>query len=447
MKFSEALVLVKSVLIFRFFKKPDIHREFIPVSSLIPFNNLTCNFSHMRGEQLSDAILYDKLNLLKKDFYGYVEHHTAKVDANLPVFYGHVISALENSFPDLADDLFDEFIDGITYKVLDASRETDDFEYIRKVMASALRSKKRKNAEMGINIVVGLKLLKKGDCIHALEYLKDYSLIDAKLGIAIAHCYYLLSRCEFRNDDNQSMLRRPGEMELLAREKMLSLAHEHPPLHRLKQLEIEDSAFLEKIFWQMIFLGLEWFPSERWFIEVGLKNAIDSGNSDMRKCLLDIGSERFYTDMLVLREMYNYKLETRDAGGAAGVVNQMIRQYPDDLEPIYLGLKLSLLTTKKITYHSFRKLASTRRMPLDILELFDIAFDLLMQEKKDAFAKIIDFETEFPHLHYYATILRYLAIDFFSEDGVRVKRARKALLDSVEQFCLNELQKIHEKQY
>ena len=398
----------------------------------------------MRGEKLSDAIVYDKLNLLKKDFYGYVDRNTAKVDSNLPVFYGYVISALENSFPDLPDDVFDEFIDGITYKVLDASREADDFEYIRKVMTNALRLKKRKDAERGINIVVGLKLLKSGDCVHALEYLKDYSMLDAKLGTAVAHCYYLLSQREFKGD-NTSMIRRPGEMELLAREKMLILAHGQTPLHSLKQLELEDSAFLEKIFWQMIFLGLEWFPSERWFIEAGLKNAVDTGNSAMRKCLLDIGSERFYTDMHVLREMFNYKLETRDAGGAAGIVNQMLRQYPEDPEPVYLGLKLSLLTTKKITYHSFRKLATARKLPVHILELFDIAFDLLMQEKKEAFAKITDFESEFPRLRYYSTIIRYLAVDFFSDDEIRVKRARKALLDSVEQFGLNELKKIPEK--
>ena len=55
----------------------------------------------MRGEKLSDAIVYDKLKLLKKDFFGYIERNTVKVDANLPVFYGYVISAVEASFPKL----------------------------------------------------------------------------------------------------------------------------------------------------------------------------------------------------------------------------------------------------------------------------------------------------------------------------------------------------------
>ncbi len=81
----------------------------------------------MRGEKLSDAIVYDKLNLLQKDFSGYIARNTEKIDANLPVFYGHVISALENSFPDISDETHDEFIDHVTFDVLNASRNTNDF--------------------------------------------------------------------------------------------------------------------------------------------------------------------------------------------------------------------------------------------------------------------------------------------------------------------------------
>ena len=110
----------------------------------------------MRGEKLSDAIVYDKLNLLKKDFIGYIERNTEKVDANLPVFYGHVISALENSFPDILDESYDEFIDHITFEVLNASRNSNDFTYINKVIQNALRFKKGKDAETGINIMNAL---------------------------------------------------------------------------------------------------------------------------------------------------------------------------------------------------------------------------------------------------------------------------------------------------
>jgi len=393
----------------------------------------------MRGEKLSDAIVYDKLHLLKKDFYGYIERNTTKVDANLPVFYGYVISALENSFPDLIDSSYDDFIDSITFKVLDTSASINDFDYVRKVIANAIRFKKNKNAEIGTNIVVGLKLLKSGDYVHALDFLKKYATLDTKIGTAVAYCYYVLSLREFKKDDEIVKNHRPGEMELLARELMLNLARVKPPVNQLKQLEIDDPSFLEKIFWQMIFIGLEWFSSERWFVEIGLKNASVTNDPEMRKRLLEIGAERFYTDRHFLRELYYYKLEMRDAAGAAGVVNQLIKQYPDELEPIYLGLKLSLLTTKKITYHSFRKLAISKGMPSYIIELFDFSFELLNHEQKEAMNRVSDFEKEYPRMQFYATTLRYIASDFSSNDEMRIRKARKALLDSIEQYCVIEL--------
>jgi hypothetical protein len=395
----------------------------------------------MQGEKLSDAIVYDKLKLLKKDFFGYVERNTVKVDANLPVFYGYVISALETSFPSLSDDVHDEFIDSITFKVLDVSRNSGDPEYIRKVMSNAVRFKKKKDAEMGVNVVVGLKLVKTGDFVHALDYLKRYIALDAKIGAAVVTCYHALSLREFKRDDEAARHYRPGEMELLARETLLNLTRIRPPVNALPQLQIDDPSFLEKTFWQMVFLGLEWFPSEKWFVEIGLENAVATGNADMRKRLLEIGSERFYSDMHFLREMFYYNLENRDAGGAAGVVNQLITQYPDELEPIYLGLKLSLLTTRKSSYHSLRKLAITKSMPSYILELLDFAFDLLNNEPQDAMNRISDFESEYPRYRFFATTLRYLAHDFSSNNEVRIKKAKKVLLDSIDQFCLDNLGK------
>ncbi|WP_321508312.1 hypothetical protein [uncultured Methanoregula sp.] len=393
----------------------------------------------MRGEKLSDAITYEKLHLLKRDFDGYIGRNTAKVDANLPVFYGYVISAIETSFPNLPNDAYDEFLDSITFKVLDASANSGDFEYIKKVMANAVRFKKNKGAELGINIVVGLKLLKTGDCIHALNFLKNYAALDAKLGTAVAYCYYILSLREFKKDDPSSKSHRPGEMELFSREIMLILAKKKPGVNKLPQLELDDPAFLEKIFWQMLLTALEWFPSEKWFVEIGLENAVLTGNPDMRKRFLEMGAERFYNDIQFLREMYYYKLENRDAAGAAGVVNQLLKQYPDNLEPIYLGLKLSLLTNKKITYHSFRKLAITKGMPQHLVELFDFAFDLLSNEQKEAINRLAEFEKEFSRLQFYATTLRYLAGDITSNDELRMKKARKTLLDSIDQYCLEEL--------
>lgn len=395
----------------------------------------------MREEKLSDAIVYKKLNLLQKDFFGYIARNTEKVDANLPVFYGHVISALENSFPDIPDETHDEFIDHITFEVLNASKNSNDFTYIRKVIQNALRFKKRKDAETGVNIVVGLKLVKIGDYAHAIDFLKGYRNLDTKIGTTLAYCYYTLSLRDFNKTGASAESQRPGEMELLARETMLSLARTPAPLNQVKQLELDDPSFLEKIFWQMIFLGLEWFPSERWFIEAGLENAARANDTEMRKRLLDITSERFYNDIQFLKVMFYHYLDDRDAGGAAGVLNHLIRQYPDDLETIYLGLKFSLMTKKKNTFHSFRTLAGSKGMPDPVMYLFDFAFNLLNRQKTDAIDCIAEFEKKYPYLHYYTTALRYLADDFFSPDEMTVKKAKKALLDSIDQYCIRELRK------
>jgi hypothetical protein len=39
-----------------------------------------------------------------------------------------------------------------------------------------------------------------------------------------------------------------------------------------------------------------------------------------------------------------------------------------------------------------------------------------------------------PH-HFYVTLLEYVAHDFLSDDEKKVKQAKKALLDSIDQYC------------
>jgi hypothetical protein len=80
-------------------------------------------------------------------------------------------------------------------------------------------------------------------------------------------------------------------------------------------------------------------------------------------------------------------------------------------------------------------------MPVHTIYLFDVAFDLLNGDQTEAFNRFAEFEKEFPQFQYYATTLRYIAGDFFSNDEIQVKKARKALLDSVDQYCLEELKK------
>ncbi|MEI7858088.1 MAG: hypothetical protein WCH85_11395 [Methanomicrobiales archaeon] len=80
-------------------------------------------------------------------------------------------------------------------------------------------------------------------------------------------------------------------------------------------------------------------------------------------------------------------------------------------------------------------------MPAAIIELFDLSFDLLNQDKKAAMNKITEFERTFPHYQFYTLALRYIAVDFFSDNETRVKRAKKVLIDSIDHFCTEELKK------
>ncbi|MEN6610284.1 MAG: hypothetical protein ABFC24_05530 [Methanoregulaceae archaeon] len=393
----------------------------------------------MRGEKLSDAIVYNKLNLLKNDFFGYIERNTAKVDANLPVFYGYVISALEQSFPEITDEVYDDFLDSITFKVLDESKNATSVAYIQKVTSSALRAKKRQNADVGINIMIGLTLLKHNHCENALPYLKPYAMMDALLGMAVAYCYQKTARAMSAAAEQHPERDRSGEMELLSRELLIALAKTQPLAQVLPQLNLEDISWLDKPFWQMILAALSWFPEERWFLALGLEKAKKSGNSAMREKLLEIAGTRFYTDITFLREVYLQKLEQRDAGGAAGIINQMMKQFPDNLEPIYYGLKLSLLTTKRITYQSFRKLAISKKMPLLIIELFDAAFEIMSEPHEENAPKILGLRSTFPKMGFFLVPLAYIAQDISSEDPARSKKARKVFMDAIDQISREQL--------
>ena len=392
----------------------------------------------MRGELLSDAIEYERLDLLRKDFVGYISRHRTKVEENLPVFFGHVITALENSFPNLSDSHFDEFIDAISFKLLDDPDRPLTRETIERIKTNALRAKRGEDSGSNTDIVAGLALFKHGDWYHATEYLKDQTEEDAGLGVALAFCYYQLGLERSRKAGPQyaggSDIR-----ELEAREVLIGLAQRETRLRSLHHQDLMELGFLARPFWTMIFAALEWFPQEKYFLRIGLKRARESGDLVRREQLLNIGIERFFDDMTFLRELYALKLEQRDGAGAAGVLKQMMQQSPGELEPIYYGLKLSLLTTRRITYLSFRRLAVTNRMPPHLLTILDYVFSLFSEKPGEAVGIMRDLRHDHPELLSMETAMEYIARDLSSEDKNRAKRAKKALVDIVDYYCMESL--------
>jgi hypothetical protein len=389
----------------------------------------------MDEEWQPDAIVRLKLEQIKREFFDYIDKNIDKIDANVPVFYGHVIATLEKNLPDVSDELHDRFIDTITIRVLDASRRSDEIPFVERLFDYAERNKCKKTGKALYDIMLGMKMINRGKYPDAIELLKKYRTADALICPAVAYCYFVLSTQEGSVTDIDNTFHRPKQTVLDAREQMIELVRLNPPVNRLKDMDVGEDPNINKIFWFMIKLAIEWFPSEREYIRIGLEKATKDGKREIKAELLTVAIERFNSDMFFLRELYQFKLESRDAGGVAGVVKQMIQQHPDEIEPIYFGLKLSIITVRSGSYYRFRKLALSKNIPRNALLLLDFAFELMNGKQYEALACLDEIKAKFGPRHYYVTLLEYVAHDLLSDDEKKVKQAKKAILDSIDQYC------------
>ena len=389
----------------------------------------------MGDEWEPEAILKAKANQLKGEFFDYIEKNIDKTDANIPVFYGHVVATLDNSLPALSEDSYNKFIDAITLKVLETSKKSNDIPFIEKLFDHALRNKRGKKGRAIYDIMLGMRMITNGRFTDATDHLKKYRNVDAIICPAIAYCYYVISTQQEKSDE-QDPSGPPNEMALAAREQMMELSRINPPVNRLKDHEMTEDPRITKIFWFMLNRAIEWFPNERNFLLIGCEKATKDGNPDVKSELLAMAIERFFNDMQFLREMYWLKLEQRDAGGVAGVVKQMTQQFPDEIEPVYYGLKLAVITGRGETYSRFRKLAVSKNFPANILLFLDFAFELMSGKQYEALACLDEIRARFGPHHYYVILLDYVTHDFQSDDEKKVKKAKNVLVDSLDHYCM-----------
>ncbi|MDD3622668.1 MAG: hypothetical protein PHQ81_09710 [Methanofollis sp.] len=384
----------------------------------------------MRGETPSEAVHYEKIESLKQDFFRYIQSNHHKIDEKLPVFYGHVISTLESSFPHLDPEDHDAFLDAISFKLLETSPMGSDPAYIDRVVELAARLKRGKSPWAGVEVAAGFRLMKAGKFKRAVPYLRKYRSQDLVVHIALAYCYYALSLSEIAQLKN---IKAPSEMELRAREQMLELARIHRTV--TSSLPYAADPALTRIFWLMISCAIDWFPSNPAFIKLGLKKAQADHNNEMRRETLKIALNRFGSDMDILREAFQFAIDEGDGTGAADIVKQMLQHAPESSEPDYYGMLLALRTKTRSGYHTFRKKAGEKKMPPDVLALLDLSFSLFSGLKKDAYTRIRTMKETYPSLDHYLILINYLSHDILSEDETRVKKAKKAYLNSVETYC------------
>ncbi|MDH7593629.1 MAG: hypothetical protein QHG99_04640 [Methanomicrobiales archaeon] len=389
--------------------------------------------------------LRERLERLRNEFLEYIENNFEKVSANIPVFYGYVISSLDQFSAEIGDEEYDRFIEAITIKLLERSQDHAETGFVERVCSNAIRTRKNTKTGIGIHLPAGISLLKRGDFKGATSYFAPYAEADGVVGVLLAYCYYMLSLREIA-EKKATVGARPGDMELMAREQMLRIARGNPPIDRLPELQLIDQQMISRAFWLMISCALDWFPSEKRFLSIGLEKAKKDSNRGMINELLKIAVERFFDDMVFLRESFLARLQEQDAIGAAGVVRQMMQQHPEEIEPIYYGLLLSVLSAKQPGYDTFRRMATQKGMPGEVVLLMDLALAVAKRDQTEIGLALRAMRREYPDLQPYTLLLEYIAQDVFSAEEERKKRARKFLLDSVDRFCVNLIQERKERE-
>jgi len=393
-----------------------------------------------RGEKLGDAIRYEKIENLRQDLYSYIDNNIDKIDVNLPVFFAHIVSALDNGFPDIENTTHDEFIDSIAYRVMRNSKQGNSIPYIERIINTAIRTK-RSSGKASLRILGGIQLLSAGHFKDAISYFADYWKHDARIGFYIAYCYYSISKSR-KGDENGDTTRIKQESELAAREQLLEMVRVQPPLYRLKPLDLSVNEAVDDAFWFMIKISLWWFPNEKWFIQIGLEKAKKDNNAAKRVELLNTATVKFFNDLDFLRESFNFRIEQGDGVGANGIVKQMIQQYPESLEPIYYGLKLSLIATGRSSYSQYRSMAAEKGMPVYLIQILDWAFYVLKNQEKESDMQFRELSRRFKSLSYYFIPLDYMAQHIFSAEEEESRKARMLFIDSIDMYALKVL-KVH----
>lgn len=392
----------------------------------------------MGEENYPFSVRRAKLQQFRNEYSDYIRKNTDRIIANLPVFFGHLASSLDTSLADIPAGAHDQLIDTLAEQILTVSGKNGDPAFIRKVEDHARRVRRAEPGSRTSDILAGFRLVDTGQYAGAIEYLGRYKDTDAVIPPLVAYCYYVLSTHQKKPaEDAHAAL--PNEMMLASREVMAGFIRQNPPINYLRDTEMIDDNRATDIFWFMLNLAMEWFPKDRAFLRIGIAKARRDRNFDIRENLLKLATERFCDDWQFLREAYRLRLDKRDAAGVAGIIRQMVQQYPNEAEPVYYGLKLSIVTVRSETYARFRKMALARNMPADVLLLLDTTLALALKKPQESFAGLDGIRKAMADQQHYVTLFEYLLHESFSEDERRAKRAKKAIIDSVDYYCMKRL--------
>jgi hypothetical protein len=75
-------------------------------------------------------------------------------------------------------------------------------------------------------------------------------------------------------------------------------------------------------------------------------------------------------------------------------------------------------------------------MPPNIFLFLDFAFELMSGKQHEASACLDEIKQKFGSHHFYVMLLDYVMQDFLSEDEKKIKKAKKTMIDSLDNYCM-----------
>ncbi len=383
----------------------------------------------MAGGFIPEIVVSDRLDKAKTEIFSFIETNAEAIDENFPSFFGKIATILERTDVPIPDQAHDEFIDAVVYHVFNASRRAGDPRFVSRVCDVAIGLKRNKERKASVHLAAAVKLMKIGMPIAAVAYLKPYWKRDAAVGCWYAHCHYTLYK-EGSTEPGYSAAERWNYLKS-ARQYMDELGQLRPGLQRLVRGEIEGDTWLVEPFWVMIFLATEWIPDNRWFLQIGISRAKQDKNDVALVKMLQIALVRFSGDISFYREAYHLKFEQGDLSDALDFIHDMLEKFPDDLEPVYYGLRTALYLPRDAEYNEFRKFAEEKKMPGHVLHLTDYAYAVLRRRQRQAELSLDEFQKKYPSMNYYSDLLRFVTIDAPTHS----EGLNRVIFTSVDHFC------------
>ena len=375
-----------------------------------------------------EVVVSNRLEKAKAEIFSYIESNAEAIDGNFPVFFGNVVMILDRAGVPIADASYDEFIDAIVFRVFEVSKRAGDLKFLNRACEIACGMKRKKERKAGVHLAAAAKLMKIGMPLAATVFLQPYRKHDAAVGCWYAYCYYVLYK-EGSTEPGYSAAERWNYLKA-ARQYMEELGQLRPGMQRLVRGELEQDRWLAEPFWVMIFLATEWIPDNRWFLEIGIARSKQEKNDVALVKMLQIGLIRFPDEMFFYREAYHLKFEQGDLADAMGLIRDLIQRFPDDLEPVYYGLRTALYLPGE-EFNTFRKVAERLKMPGHVLCLIDYAYAFLRGRRGQATLCLDEFHRKYPSLNYYSDMLRFVTADLPpTEMGVNA-----AVFTSIDHFC------------